>query len=604
MPASSETPRVFVSYARSDGTAFARDLRSQLEAEGLSLWHDLPSMTPGDDWWEQITRAIDGAEYMVMVMTRAALASRVCGREWRYARQVGTCVVPVKADPDLDFAAMPSWMRSADFVDLTVPERRERFFELLRGPCRAVRVPQMAERPPADFVMRSEAFDALKGRLLEGGEPVAITAALKGAGGFGKTTLAQALCHDDDVQEAFHHGIVWITLGESPGDLTGRTVDLIETLTGERPGYTSEEAAAQKLAEILAERRCLIVIDDVWSERDARPFLRGGPQCARLLTTRDADTLPDDAVEVRVDQMRTAEAHTLLRAGLPAGCTTELAALSERLGEWPLLIKLVNGFLRELIGLGETLEGAIASANEYLEDNGLVAFDPKNASERNAAVASCLGASLDLLDEEERERLLELGVFVEDATVPLATVARPWRQTAGLKPLDVRRLCKRLNKLSLLLHYDLAARTVRLHDVIRAQLRHELGEDRLRDLDATLIEAWRADCPDGCLAAGLDMAAEPENYFWSCLPTHLLNTGNADNLRALLTDFRWLRGKLAHTSPAAVVADFSLVRDDEELRLIGEALRLSAHVLARDSDALAGQLLGRLDRARFTSLRR
>jgi hypothetical protein len=234
MPASSESQRIFVSYARSDGTAFARGLRAELEDKGLSLWHDLPSMTPGDDWWDQITRAIDGAEYMVMVMTKASLESRVCGREWRYARQVGTCVVPVKAAPDLDFAAMPSWMRSADFVDLSIPERKARFFELLRGACRAARVPQMAKPPPPDFVMRSEAFGALKARLLEGGEPVAITAALKGAGGFGKTTLAQALCHDDDVQEAFHHGILWITLGQTPGDLTGRIVDLIETLTGER----------------------------------------------------------------------------------------------------------------------------------------------------------------------------------------------------------------------------------------------------------------------------------------------------------------------------------------------------------------------------------
>jgi hypothetical protein len=326
MPRSSETPRVFVSYARSDGMDFARALRAELEAEGLSLWHDLPSMTPGDDWWEQITRAIDGAEYMVMVMTKAALESPVCGREWRYARQVGTCVLPVKADPELDFAAMPSWMRSADFVDLTIPERKTRFFELLRGPCRAARVPQMAKRPPADFVMRSETFDTLKAQLLEGGEPVAITAALRGAGGFGKTTLAQALCHDDDVQEAFHHGILWITLGQTPGDLTGRVVDLIETLTGERPGYTSDEAAAQKLAEILTDRRCLIVIDDVWNERDAQPFLRGGPQCARLLTTRYADTLPDDAVEVRVDQMKTAEAHALLRAGFPK-CRLRKASL-------------------------------------------------------------------------------------------------------------------------------------------------------------------------------------------------------------------------------------------------------------------------------------
>jgi hypothetical protein len=34
--------------------------------------------------------------------------------------------------------------------------------------------------------------------VMKGGdEPVAIAAALQGAGGLGKTTLAQAVCHDD-----------------------------------------------------------------------------------------------------------------------------------------------------------------------------------------------------------------------------------------------------------------------------------------------------------------------------------------------------------------------------------------------------------------------
>jgi hypothetical protein len=41
------------------------------------------------------------------------------------------------------------------------------------------------------------------------GDAVAITAALRGAGGYGKTALAKALAHDPDIQDAYFDGILW-----------------------------------------------------------------------------------------------------------------------------------------------------------------------------------------------------------------------------------------------------------------------------------------------------------------------------------------------------------------------------------------------------------
>jgi len=63
---------------------------------------------------------------------------------------------------------------------------------------RAPRIPQMAPPKPLHFVQRPGEYDELV-RLLTssaGDENVAITAALRGAGGYGKTTLAQALYQD------------------------------------------------------------------------------------------------------------------------------------------------------------------------------------------------------------------------------------------------------------------------------------------------------------------------------------------------------------------------------------------------------------------------
>src|SRR5438046_8250339 len=44
-------PRVFISYARSDGEQFATRLRKRLEAKHIPLWQDRVGMEGGRDWW-------------------------------------------------------------------------------------------------------------------------------------------------------------------------------------------------------------------------------------------------------------------------------------------------------------------------------------------------------------------------------------------------------------------------------------------------------------------------------------------------------------------------------------------------------------------------
>jgi hypothetical protein len=55
------------------------------------------------------------------------------------------------------------------------------------------------------FVPRPREFEAVLSRLLDRTHqnPVPTTMTVHGAGGYGKTTLAAALCHDDRVIDAF-----------------------------------------------------------------------------------------------------------------------------------------------------------------------------------------------------------------------------------------------------------------------------------------------------------------------------------------------------------------------------------------------------------------
>ena len=359
-----------------------------------------------------------------------------------------------------DLSIVPRWIGHTYNLDLA--EQKTAFIHVLQAESRQKRVPMMAPEPPPDFVERPKEFDALKKQLLDAkGDSVAgITAALRGAGGYGKTTLAKALAHDPDIQDAYFDGILWAELGEKPERLIATLSDLIVLLTGERPGLETLNAAAAKLGEALGDRRILMVVDDAWREQDLKPFLQGGPKCVRLVTTRIDSVLPAKALRQPVDAMQAGEALSLLSAGLQtdhvARARTDLAKLAARLGEWAQLLKIVNGFLRDkVVKDGQSVRDAIAGANKRLDVKGLTVFDANSKTDRAKAIARTIGVSLELLSETEPGRFGELGAFPEDAEIPVGVVARLWEATGGLADFETEDLLSRLHDLSLLL--DLAA---------------------------------------------------------------------------------------------------------------------------------------------------
>jgi len=134
-----------------------------------------------------------------------------------------------------------------------------------------------------------------------------------------------------------------------------------------------------RLRELLAERDILLVIDDVWDAAHLEPFLQGGPHCARLITTRSLDTLPQQCSDVKVDCMQPNEAAELLGAGLPGDCMPDVISLADRVGNWPLLLGIVKGVLQERVRTAkQPLHDAIAYANKAFDKRGLTAFDPRN----------------------------------------------------------------------------------------------------------------------------------------------------------------------------------------------------------------------------------
>jgi WD40 repeat protein len=448
----------------------------------------------------------------------------------------------------------------------------------------------MAERPPEDFVARPAEFDQLLALLLDsqGKAPVAITAALRGAGGFGKTTLAQALCWDTRITEQFSDAILWITLGENPGDFTGKVLDLVEKGTGKRPGFTELRPALDSLKEVTSRRRSLLVIDDVWNEADLRPFLQAGLDCSLLITTRIVDVLPPSARQVKVDAMRLEEAIDLLSRGLPAdGHEREMRDLAGLLGQWPVLLRLANGVLRyRVYGVNEPIDHALAWAREAYGRQGLKAFDARNPKQRDQAVSRTLGVSLDVLTEAERARYEELAVFPEDMDVPVATLAKYWGRTAGLDTFDTEDISAVLSGLSLLRDFDAAAGRIRLHDVMRKYLTDQ-SRTRLPEFHRQLIEAHRP--PSGRWAE----LSDNEPYMWDYLGLHLTEAGLAQELTETVKDLgylarkAWLRDSLAVEQDLRAAVEGS--SGDRQLGMLARSFVGMGHLLNRGSRANGGQ---------------
>ncbi len=593
--------RIFVSYSRKDAD-YSAYVRCRLEAEKLTICQDISHMEAGQ-WWKQITEILkaDTTEHMVLLVSSDSLASKVVRDEWLFARREGVQVSPVIVPGRLeskDFAKMPSWMRAEHFFNFDMPGQFDNLVKGLHGPSSQVRVPMMAPAHEEDFVLRSEEGDKLLAHLLEGGNAVVgITAALRGAGGYGKTQLARWLCHQESIEDAFYDGVLWLEFGEKP-DVLGLIEDLIKTLTGKPGGFTQINSAANCLKELLEKGCFLLVLDDLWRQQDLAPFHFeiGAPHVVRLITTRINDILPRDTARVLVDAMKLVEAVKLLAAGLPSDKIetqhVALRALASRLGEWALLLTLANAVLRVEIEEGATVGEAIAYAGQLYDNIGLTAFDSWDEDSRNSAVALSIGVSLGRLDKEREEvaRFEELALYPEDEHIPATTIIRIWSVTGGLSSLEGKILLRRLKKWALLMEYDRRKGTVRLHDVMRRYLLDRIGKKGLRKQNNVFLKAY-----DGI--SGSELKGEEQLYFFRRLPLHLHQAGKFCRLRSLLCDPDWMIRKLAALrTPQPLIEDYRNFASDYESTesFIGRALILSAESLARDQRQLIPHLLGRL----------
>ncbi|MCX4501621.1 NB-ARC domain-containing protein [Streptomyces anulatus] len=475
--------------------------------------------------------------------------------------------------------------------------------------------PPPARDLPSWVVERAEADQVIAVVCSQDGGAVGITTALEGAGGFGKTTLADIVCANPRVRQHFSERVYAFTMGR---DVRGKAAiarkigEATRFITGDATPFDDPQLAGAHLGRLLDQHPqppILLVIDDVWEEEQLAPFLIGGSRCVRLVTTRRPESLPSGAKRIRVDEMSAAQARAVLTWELPPLPEGVTQGLLRATGRWPLLLRLTNRMIAAQLATGADPATTAKHALEQMGKRGPVSVDkpsiPLNLDDpeqRKKLVRATVEAATTLLPPDGAQRFAELGIFAEDEAVPVLLVAKLWRATAGLDEHQSRDLCDELGKLSLLTVDASAGGRLILHDVIRDYTRNELGLDRLIELNATLMDAVGAGLPEAAPLA--PSAPNPRTAWWDLTDgymldhtiAHLLAAGRTAQAEALACDLRWVEARLHHRGPNAASTDCAKIHTPTAEARARDLTRI-AHLLGPTdpADALTATLHSRLE---------
>ncbi len=275
-----ERGHVFLSYARADDEPFVKRLRDDLIASGQPVWWDRKSMSSrGRTFLQEIRDAIERSERVVAVIGPNAVTSEYVRVEWDHARNFCKGVLPILRDGDYDL--VPQDIAKLHCVD--VREIRpydaalDELLDKLAEPVPPLGPLTLVPSLPPHYLPRSEDMDPVAETVLaDVRRPVVITSAQTdvGAGGHGRCRQVGAgggVRADGRHPPRVHRRRDLAHHRPGPKSIFG----LCDP--GHGPGddpvpYAQEETARARLSKVLADKTCLIVLDDVWNVADAAPF--------------------------------------------------------------------------------------------------------------------------------------------------------------------------------------------------------------------------------------------------------------------------------------------------------------------------------------------
>jgi tetratricopeptide (TPR) repeat protein len=415
-------PSVFISYVRRKSAAHAEAFHRLLDGMGVPVFLDTMRTASGEGIPEQVLEGLLAARVVVVFLEREYFTRRYCEEEWTIAimayrarlrrgadadecAEALTPIVvarPAGGDLPVEWERLPPELRVSNWpaageeetladlvrgrleqVEETIGERLQRLGELVGlregvqelmaipepQSLRGLRVYHETGLPPSigeAFVGRAQQLWELHGLLSSqsGAGTAAVTTALEGGGGFGKTRLALEYVHRYGPSE-YPGGVLWVN-AEVPEDrLEAQMHGILRLL---RPGATpgldafraSKRDAARELGEALyameEHERALYVVDNVPETSGRGQPEQLGHWCPAvggvtlLVTSRAHQSVIAGISRLELRELSTTSAVRLLThdiAGREELDDASWGRITEWVGEWPLALELLNAALRE-----------------------------------------------------------------------------------------------------------------------------------------------------------------------------------------------------------------------------------------------------------------